>query len=106
MAVTMAPPLLLPNTQWTILQGLKADPNSGQGYDTAAPMAPPLPPPQQPLNLEISTAKRRRAPKAQTKSKDEWEAHRDKIHDLYVDENLPLERVMKAMGGTYDFHAS
>ncbi|KAL8791747.1 MAG: hypothetical protein Q9195_005685 [Heterodermia aff. obscurata] len=70
-------------------------------------MAPPIPPPPQlPSNLEVSAAKRRRAPKAATKSRDEWEAHRDNIHRLYIDENLSLESVMKAMGGTYDFHAS
>ena len=97
------------NAQWTITAGLEAGLNPEQGYDMAASMAPPTPPPPPPhlpLNLEIATAKLRRAPKAQTKSRDEWEAYRDNIHHLYVDENLPLKQVMKAMGDTYNFHAS
>ena len=107
MAVPMASPLLPPNGQWTVIQGLEADLDPEQGYHVAASMVPPPPPrPQLPLNQEISTASRRRAPKAQTKSKDEWEAYRDNIHRLYVDENLPLKQMMKVMGDTYDFHAS
>ena len=96
-----------PVTQWTILPDLAADLEPEAGYDMGAPMPPPLPPPPQlPSNLAISATKRRRAPKAATKSKDEWEAHRDNIHRLYVEENLPLEGVMKAMVDTYGFHAS
>ena len=95
------------NAQGTTLPGLEADRILQHGYDMDAPMAPPPSIPSQlPLNLEISTAKRHRKPKAPTKSKDEWEAHRPHIHRLYVDESLPLAAVMKAMGETYGFHAS
>ena len=96
-----------PNTQWTIPPGLGANLIPQQGYNMAASMAPPLPPaPQLPLTVETSITKRRRAPKAPTKSQDEWEAHRDNFHRLYVVENLPLEGVMTAMVHTYKFHAS
>lgn len=95
------------NAQGTILPSLEAGLRPGQGYDVAALMAPPpLPPPQLPLNLNTSSTKRGRAPKAPTKSKVEWEAYRDNIHRLYVDENLSLDGVMKTMGHTYNFHAS
>ena len=92
--------------QRTILPSLEPGLAPGQGYGVAALMAPPPPPPSLPSNIDISTTKRRRAPKAPTKSKEEWNAHRSHIHRLYVDENLPLEGVMKAMSDTYGFHAS
>ena len=65
-------------------------------------MAPPELPP-----LSANTAPQpRRKPKAPTKTRQQWEAQRTNIHQLYIDEDLPLADVMKAMEDNHDFRAS
>lgn len=39
-------------------------------------------------------------------SEEDWEAHRARIRELYLDEDRPLKEVMAIMKGEHDFKAT
>ena len=47
-----------------------------------------------------------RKPKSSTKTREEWEAQREKIQELYVVRDLKLDEVMVTMRETHGFQAS
>ena len=89
-----APKLLLPF--------VKATQSTGTAHDSSTIMAPP----ELPLLSAYTAPQPRRRAKAPTKTREQWEAQRTNIYQLYIVEDLSLGEVMKAMDDIHNFKAS
>ena len=54
----------------------------------------------------VAALSKPRQPKSATRTGEEWERQKPNIIRLFVEQDLPLQDVMRKMGEDHDFHAS